>query len=62
MSFSSQPAYRPVAGSRSQLDENLVGQPRETGDVVPTTQIKYGRQMTKDEPKAKPWAHFVAGG
>lgn len=62
MSFSSSPAIRPTAGSQSQLGENLVSQPRETGDVIPTSQINYGRQMTKDEPKAKPWAHFVAGG
>ncbi|KAK5071204.1 Pyrimidine nucleotide transporter, mitochondrial [Lithohypha guttulata] len=62
MSFSSQPSHRPLAGSQSAAEENLINQSRETGEVVPSSESQNARQITKGEPTAKPWAHFVAGG
>lgn len=60
MSFS-HATNRPLAGSQSLGEENLINQSRETGEVVPS---QNATQITPSEPKAvaKPWAHFVAGG
>jgi hypothetical protein len=43
-------------------EENLLPQPRETGQVVPEGQNGTTTAVTKDGPVVKPWAHFVAGG
>jgi len=53
---------KPFPGSTTRGEENLLPQPRETGQVVPVGQNGNATAVTKDELKAKPWAHFVAGG
>jgi hypothetical protein len=44
-------------------EDNILPQARETGLVIPEGPSKNATTVTtKDEPVAKPWAHFVAGG
>lgn len=43
-------------------EENLIPQSIETGQVVPVGNTGNATAVTKDGPKVKPWAHFVAGG
>lgn len=43
-------------------EENLIPQSIETGQVVPVGNNGTATAVTKDGPKVKPWAHFVAGG
>lgn len=40
----------------------LIPQSHETGEVAPIASAQHARSVTKAEPVAKPWAHFVAGG
>lgn len=57
------PGKSPLSGSQSSTaEENFVPQSRETGEVVPGFSGEDARPVTKVEPVAKPWAHFVAGG
>jgi len=58
--FSASP--KPFPGTTTSGEENLLPQPRETGKVVPVGQSSNATTVIKDELKAKPWAHFVAGG
>ena len=58
--FSASP--KPFPGTSTSGEENLLPQPRETGKVVPVGQSSNATTVMKDELKAKPWAHFVAGG
>lgn len=46
----------------SKGEKNLIPQSRETGQVLSENQNGGATAVTKDEPVAKPWAHFVAGG
>lgn len=56
------PAATPKPFQVTSREENLLPQARETGPVVPEVQIQDATTVTREGPKAKPWAHFVAGG
>ncbi|KAK5035186.1 Pyrimidine nucleotide transporter, mitochondrial [Exophiala sideris] len=60
MTFPTAPA-KPFPGT-TRGEENLLQQPRETGQVIPEGHNASATSVTKNEPVAKPWAHFVAGG
>jgi hypothetical protein len=57
------PGKSPLSGSQSPpAEEHFVPQSRETGEVLAGNSPQNARSVTKAEPVAKPWAHFVAGG
>ncbi|KAI9733332.1 MAG: hypothetical protein M1834_003416 [Cirrosporium novae-zelandiae] len=58
---SASPVPAHLRASHAHIQEAPLTQSRETGDVIPIS----GHQSTRpkqEEPVAKPWAHFVAGG
>jgi hypothetical protein len=55
------PAATPKPFPGTIREDNLIPQPQEAGQFV-ATGSNGTTAVTKDGPKAKPWAHFVAGG
>lgn len=56
------PAATPKPFQVTTREEHLLPQSRGTGLVVPEGQGPDATTVTREGPKAKPWAHFVAGG
>ena len=44
------------------INQGLLSQSRETGEVFPKSEIDVVSIAKQGAPVAKPWAHFVAGG